>query len=107
MDKTTVIEIVKQYAVLVNSKYAADKIVLYGSYAKGNYCEDSDIDVAVLLQSCGTDFLSVATDLYGLAGKINYRIEPVLLDVKTDKSGFVQDIMKYGIVIFDKNNKTL
>jgi len=48
MDKTTVVNTVRQYADAVTKEMSPASIVLYGSYAKGNAREDSDIDVAVI-----------------------------------------------------------
>lgn len=107
MDRTTAINKVKEYANLVTSIYQTDKIVLFGSYAKGNFTENSDIDVAIIVNSISDDFLNISTKLCKLTRNIDYRIEPVLLDINTDKSGFTQDILKYGIVVYDKNTTQL
>ena len=102
MDRTTAINKVKEYADLVKSRYAVDKIILFGSYAKNNFSEYSDIDVAVIFNSYSGDFLDLSADLYKLTRNIDYRIEPVLLDMENDKSGFIQDILKNGFVIYDR-----
>ena len=104
MDRKTAINKVKKYAELVTSTYLTDKIVLFGSYAKGNFTENSDIDVAVMVNSFTGDFLDVSTTLCKLTRNIDYRIEPVLIDINNDKSGFAHDILKYGITIYDKKN---
>ncbi|MCF6351881.1 MAG: nucleotidyltransferase domain-containing protein [Cyclobacteriaceae bacterium] len=106
MDKKTAINKVKQYARLVTSAYSTNKIVLYGSYAKNNFNKNSDIDVAVIVDSIGDDFLSTSIALNKLTRNVDYRIEPVLVDEKNDRSGFVFDILKYGIIIYDRNTIT-
>jgi len=106
MDRTIAIDLVKEYAKLVTSTYLTDKIVLFGSYAKGNFTENSDIDVAIIVNSFAGDFLNVSTTLCKLTRNIDYRIEPVLVDISNDKSGFAHDILQYGITIYDKNNAT-
>ena len=75
MDKTDVIGIVRQYADLVNSAFEPEKIFLFGSYAKGNYTEDSDIDVAVVLKDYGS-VIDMQLELMKLRRKIDSRIEP-------------------------------
>jgi uncharacterized protein len=50
MDKRDALNIASKYADAVKSKYGFVKIILFGSYAKGNYHKDSDIDVAVILK---------------------------------------------------------
>jgi len=104
MDREAAIIKVQKYAELVTSTYLTDKIILFGSYAKGNFTENSDIDVAVMLNSFTGDFLNVSTNLCKLTRNIDYRIEPVLIDINNDKSGFAHDILQYGITIYDKNN---
>ena len=47
MDKKDVIAIAEKYAGAVKSKYSFIRIILFGSYAKGNFNSDSDIDIAV------------------------------------------------------------
>lgn len=99
MDKNEVIEIVKKYAVVVDKYMKPRKIILYGSYAKGNWQEDSDIDVAVVLNSIEGDALENKALLYKLRRDIDARIEPVLLEEGDDRSGFLAEIMKHGLVI--------
>lgn len=49
MDKNAVVDIVKQYGHAVeNQGIHVSKIVLYGSYAKGNWHDGSDIDIVVI-----------------------------------------------------------
>lgn len=49
MDKKSVLVILNEFrAALERANITVDKLVLFGSYANGNYHEDSDIDVAVV-----------------------------------------------------------
>ncbi|MCK5240885.1 nucleotidyltransferase domain-containing protein [bacterium] len=41
----------KQYAAVVSRCFSVKKILLYGSYARGNYHEHSDIDIALVVLS--------------------------------------------------------
>jgi len=97
MDKTNVIAIVRQYADLVSSTFAPTKIYLFGSYAKGNYTENSDIDIAVVL----TDFENVIDmqfELMKLRRKIDSRIEPhPFREQDFEQSNpLASEILKYG-----------
>ena len=47
MDKKQVRKLVEEYAKIVISNMIVNKIILYGSYARGDYRKDSYIDVAV------------------------------------------------------------
>ena len=48
MDKRDVLDIAIEYANAVKSKYDFVRIILFGSYVKGNFTADSDIDIAVV-----------------------------------------------------------
>src|SRR3990172_3096495 len=98
MDKEKVIERVKQYSDLVRQNFRVKKIILYGSYAKGSAKKDSDIDV--VLSSIDEDFLMSESKLFRLRRNIDARIEPILLEEKNDKSGFLEEILKTGEIIY-------
>lgn len=100
MDKETVIERVIQYADLVKKSFKVKRIILFGSYANGIPKEYSDIDVAVIVESVDDDFLMSASKLFKLTDGIDARIEPVLLEEKHDPSGFLEEIMKTGEIIY-------
>ena len=100
MDKRTVIKSVKKYADTVKKFFPVKKIILYGSYANGTPREDSDIDVAVILESVDDDFLKSETKLFRLKRDIDPRIEPILIEEKNDKSGFLEEILKIGKIIY-------
>lgn len=59
MDKTEAINKVKQYSSLLKEYLKIEKIYLYGSYAKNNNREDSDIDVAIVVNKIEGDYFSV------------------------------------------------
>jgi predicted nucleotidyltransferase len=100
MDKTTAIRCVKQYADLVRQNFDVRKIILYGSYSRDAARRDSDIDVAVVLDSVEEDFLTCEARLFRLRREIDARIEPVLLEESNDKSGFLEEILKTGEIIY-------
>ena len=100
MDQEPVISRVKQFAEVVRQNFQVKKIILYGSYAKGSASKHSDIDVAVVLDSNEEDLLTSEAKLYKLRRDIDVRIEPVLLDDKNDKSGFLEEITKTGEIIY-------
>jgi predicted nucleotidyltransferase len=100
MDKSQVLEKAMQYAALVSDKIKLQKVVLYGSYARGNWKEESDIDIAVVVDTVAGDFLETEAMLYKLRRGIDDRIEPVLFEEENDESGFLSEILKYGQVIY-------
>lgn len=101
MDKTTAIRHVKQYADVVRQNFNVKKVILYGSYSRGSARKDSDIDVAVVLSRIDEDFLMAEAKLFRLRREIDARIEPVLLEESNDKSGFLEEILKTGEVIYN------
>ena len=99
MDKSEVISIVSKYKVLVSRHFDIENVILFGSYAKGNQKEDSDIDVAVVVNSIDLDFFTYAPLLWKLRREINDRIEPILIEKNKDESGFLKEILKTGFII--------
>jgi len=99
MDKREVIDKLINYKLLISKHFDIDKVVLFGSYAKGNQLEDSDIDVAIIVNSVENDFFSYAPLLWKLRREIDDRIEPVLIEKNHDESGFLNEILKTGIII--------
>ncbi len=100
MDKREAVEKVKDYAKLISAHFPVRLVVLYGSYAKGAIKKHSDIDVAVVVDRIGEDFLMSEAKLYRLRREIDERIEPVLLEEDNDISGFLEEILKTGEVVY-------
>ena len=102
MDKENVIKLVKQYSKLVVTNMLVNKIILYGSYARGNYDKDSDIDVAIVVpkSSISKDIIEDMSKLFKLRRNISTDIEPVLLIDEEDTSGFLQSILEYGDIVY-------
>jgi predicted nucleotidyltransferase len=99
MDKGEVIRKLANYKVLVSNYFDVDKVILFGSYANGTANEESDIDVAIIVNSIEKDFFTYAPLLWKLRREIDDRIEPVLMDKSYDRSGFLTEVLKTGLVI--------
>ena len=99
MDKK-VIEIARLYAEKVRNYLPVDMVILYGSHVKGTATKSSDIDIAVVVNKLNGDYLKVSTDLFGLVRDVNKRIEPVLLCHSSDRSGFIESVIRYGEIIY-------
>lgn len=65
------IEIAKEYKDLVAEHLPLKALYLYGSYSKGNYTEDSDIDIAVVVERMSDDYFEDAPLLWKLKRKIS------------------------------------
>jgi len=100
MDKATVIEKLKIYVDLVRAYFPVQKIILYGSYAKGTARESSDIDIAVIVDKID-DILESEYKLFELRRDIDEMIEPLIFEANSnDPSGFLEEIQKTGEVIY-------
>jgi predicted nucleotidyltransferase len=78
---------IMKYVEEVAKKYEIDAIILFGSYAKGNNTEDSDIDIAIISK----DFED-----------IDARIEPHPIkteDYEEKSNPFIQEIINTGIKV--------
>ncbi len=103
MDKGDVVEHVRRFADKVRATIPVRQIILFGSYAKGTAREDSDIDVAVITDERAESWLKTSAELFRLREDINLDIEPVLIDYTDDLSGFLEEIRRTGIIIYDRD----
>ena len=99
MDKIEVINKIRKYRFLLNEHFDIKKVLLFGSYAKGTNKEESDIDVAIIVDNLDGDYFATTPLLWKLRREIDDRIEPILLENNNDKSGFLKEIEKYGVEI--------
>lgn len=77
-----------------------DKVVIYGSRAKGNYKKGSDIDLTLLGEGLTTDFLdkiSIALDDLLLPNMIDLSIYDQI-----ENANLREHIERVGMVFFDK-----
>jgi predicted nucleotidyltransferase len=99
MDKSEAYAKVTEYAKRVRKAVAVKDIVMFGSYVNGVPREDSDIDVAVIVDKIDGDFFDASLRLYRLRRDVDERIEPVLLEADNDKSGFLSAILRNGRIV--------
>jgi predicted nucleotidyltransferase len=95
---------------LVNSLRSSDpyKIVLFGSYAKGNPSENSDMDIMVILDNDDVartykERLNKYLSVQRLVREINYKIA---LDILVYSKEEFRQIKDYGNVLIDEIEKT-
>ncbi|MDR0694313.1 MAG: nucleotidyltransferase domain-containing protein [Prevotellaceae bacterium] len=75
MDKRQAIAVAQQYATIVKSNFDYAKIILFGSYSKGNFNEHSDIDIAVVFDDYD-NHIQRQVELLKLTRYVDSRIEP-------------------------------
>ncbi len=87
------------YRNLLSEHFLPEKVYIFGSYAKGTFREDSDIDVAIVVNHMEGDYFAIHPLLWKLRRQIDDRIEPVLIEKDHDDAGFLSEIERYGIEI--------
>ena len=100
MDKDEIIAKVKQFAQKAAQEFAVRRIILFGSFVRGNFNENSDIDVAVIMDDLPEDILTSEFKLYKMRRDIDHRIEPLIFKSGENRSGFLEEIMKTGLEIY-------
>lgn len=97
MDKKEALNIANKYAKAVKEKYDYERIILFGSFVSGSYHNESDIDIAVVLNDY-KNLLDIQLELMRIRRKIDSRIEPHPFRVRDfDASNpFAHEIMRTG-----------
>lgn len=99
-----VVELIKDF--LKDHHITVDKIIIFGSYAKGNYTKDSDLDIAIV--SCDfdeKDIFQKAEMLKGLKWLLGeklmfpFDIIPLSLKEWQESSSLVVDFVKEGEIL--------
>lgn len=95
-----ILKIVEKYIKEISKYYSIQEVYLFGSYAKGTNNEDSDIDIAIIINSENNVF-DLMVELMLLTQNIDLRIEPHPIKVKDFEEGnpFVQEIIDTGIKV--------
>lgn len=97
-----VIESIKKFGERVSTELNIKKIFLFGSYAKGTYSEESDIDICIIADNVDNSFLATLRIAPKIIG-IDLRIEPLVFSVKEYEEnsdfGILKEIKEKGIEI--------
>ncbi len=101
MDQRAAYKIVKKYInYLKSNKFKVKKAYIFGSYAHGKFNDDSDIDLAIVLNNLSNSF-TMQIQLMKLSRKFDTRIEPHPFDEKdfNTSNPFANEILDKGIEI--------
>ena len=72
-----IIKVIYRFLKLVRANHISfEQVYLYGSYAKGNPHEDSDIDLAIVAKEWQPDIFDAQFELMKIGRKVDVRIEP-------------------------------
>lgn len=97
-----IIKLVSEYGKLIKKHgMPAERIILFGSYAKDLYRPSSDIDVCIVSKIC-EDEHAMQVELSKLTYDLDTRIQPhciSLADYTKNINPFISEIRKTGVVI--------
>lgn len=93
------LDIVRRYKSVIRSRFDQEpKVMMFGSYSKGYANPDSDIDVAVIVPTCGDQKFEISRKLWRDVREVSFLIEPVLM--ADDRwSPLYDDVMRTGIAV--------
>ena len=80
-----------------------ESIIVFGSYARGESKEESDIDVLIVGDIKLDDVIDVA---YPIFLKYGVYISPIVMSrgyfemLKAEKTGFIENVLKEGITLY-------
>ncbi|MHB8762757.1 MAG: nucleotidyltransferase domain-containing protein [Deferrisomatales bacterium] len=99
MDSKRALQVAHRYASLARVQIPCDNAVLFGSHARGDADEHSDIDVGLFVDRLAEDrnVLTVLKALYRLALEVDVHIEPHLFIRDEDPTGFGATVERAGI----------
>jgi len=101
MAQKDTVEKVKNYiSFLKENRFNISKVYLFGSYARGNFREDSDIDLAIIMNGLTNSF-TMQIQLMKISRKFDTRIEPHPFDEKDFNSSnpFAHEVITSGVRI--------
>ncbi len=104
MAQGEVIELLKEYIELLRSEgITVSKAFLYGSYCDDLATEESDIDILLVSDGFEESNDRLVGKVWRLTGKVNSRIEPVLVGTKSyensENSPLITKVKETGIQI--------
>ena len=98
MDKVSTISILTDYIKAIpKDRFDLSKAYLFGSYARNNQHDESDIDLALVFRDLSDPYLA-QIELMKLRRKFDLRIEPHPFDESefSIQDPLVFEILKYG-----------
>ena len=104
MDQNEIIKLVQKYIMLLNaSGIHIDKTFLYGSFARGQATDKSDIDIMLVSELFDKCDDKIRAKAWRLTEKIDIRIEPYTIGLQKyltdDVSPLLHIVKKEGIEV--------
>jgi predicted nucleotidyltransferase len=97
-------EIIKEIYALKDSlmdKLDIKKIFIFGSYARGDFSADSDIDVCIIAKNIENNFAETL-NASAASALIDPKIEPLVFsedEFEIENFGIIKEIKKTGVLI--------
>jgi len=93
---------IKESVTNIVSKYDVDYVILFGSYAREEAKEKSDIDLLISTKLKGLEFVGLVEELRNTLKK---KVDLIRTDTLTGANELILDILKEGIRIYEKNKR--
>ncbi len=92
----------RYYKILLHQGYPVEKVLLFGSYARNNQVDGSDIDLAIVLAKFSQDRFNTRVELMNFTRDFDEVIEPhpFLASEIDDPDPFLAEILKTGKSIY-------
>jgi predicted nucleotidyltransferase len=99
--KSDINNIVSKFISLVSDEFPLKKVYLFGSYAKGNAKDYSDVDLAVVSDKFeGSRFFDKQKlNKYIMKTSIDLEVHPFRTEDFTEDNPFVKEILQTGLKI--------
>ena len=96
MDKEQSLILARQYKDVICEQMNIVDVYMYGSYSKGCATENSDIDIAVIVDYIADDLLVIMAKLWRASRKVSSYIEPVLIN-RRQSSPLYDEVLNSGV----------
>lgn len=95
--KTNIMDILQKYVAEVKAVYGAHlkKVILYGSYARGDQTSDSDIDVMILVDMDETEIKSHRNRLSDATFDVNFENDVLIMPIVQNTAFFEKWVRAY------------
>jgi len=97
-----IINTIKRFKERIRTELSIKRVILFGSYASGNFSHESDIDVCVIAGNVTNNFQAML-QIAPRAVEVDARIEPVVFSdeefEEAQSFGLLREIKSHGLEI--------
>lgn len=107
MSGMSVEKAVEEFVLRLNERFGEriESIVLFGSYARGEGRDESDVDVLIIGDLKLDEVIDVA---YPIFLRYGVYISPIVMSrnyfemLKAERSGFIENVLREGVVLYGR-----